>query len=301
MASHSKETAGKVEQSARLVLETVTTTYENWRSDRAIRLGAALAYYGVFAAVPLVTSAMAIAGLVFSAAEIQKFLVESLESVLVDLSEEAQEVVGALADTIDRPATTGGLTALSLVAGIFAASVLFVAIQDSFSMIWKVPVGHGLDYTLRRRGLAFGVVLLVGAGLIASLAVQAIALFVDDRLTFNADLVSWVNDVLVTLATWGVGIIALGVLFQLLIPDRLAWRNVFVTSAITGFLMVVGTWAVGFYFENWGTASLSGVFGGLMIILSWLFYLAQVLLAGAELLKTLEDNRKREPAADVTP
>ena len=92
--------ATTIRQRARSVFRLLRDTYENWRADRAIRLGAALAYYAVFAAVPLLTSAVAIAGIVFSEAEIQAFLVESLEAILTDVPDDIRAVVDNVAGTV---------------------------------------------------------------------------------------------------------------------------------------------------------------------------------------------------------
>ena len=47
----------------------VVETYTSWRSHRTIRLGASLAYYGLFAIVPLLAISFAVAGLVISEAD----------------------------------------------------------------------------------------------------------------------------------------------------------------------------------------------------------------------------------------
>jgi uncharacterized BrkB/YihY/UPF0761 family membrane protein len=57
-------------------------TYQEWRNDRTIRLGAGLAYYGLFAIVPLISLSLLAAGTLFSEQDIQEFLDESLGRVL---------------------------------------------------------------------------------------------------------------------------------------------------------------------------------------------------------------------------
>ena len=92
---------------------------------------------------------------------------------------------------------------------------------------------------------------------------------------------------------------ALGVLLQLMTHGHLAWRHVFITSAITAVMLVLGTWAAGFYFNNFGSTTLTGVSGGVLVGLLWFYYLAQIFIAGAELLKTM-DERSRNPAPTAT-
>jgi membrane protein len=286
--------AATIKQAARSVYALLRATYENWRADRAIRLGAGLAYYAVFAAVPLLTSSVAVAGVIFSEAEIQAFLVESLEAILSEVPADVRAVVDNLAGTIDRSASSGALAAISVVVGVFAASLLFLALQDALNVIWDIPVQRGLRFTLRRRLVAFGVVLLMGVALIASLTVQAVVLVVDEILGGSVGNLLNLDDLVVTLATWAVGIGAIAVLFQSLVEEHLRWRNTLIVAALIAILMVIGTWGVGLYFGNWGSSSLTAVSGGAVVVVTWFYYLAQILIAGAELLRTLEE---RSPVA----
>ncbi len=289
--------AAAIQQAARSVYEVLRATYENWRADRAIRLGAGLAYYAIFAAVPLVTSAIAIAGVLFSEAEIQAFLMESLEAILNEVPADVEGVVDDVAGTIDRSAKSNALAGISVLLGVFAASLLFYALQDALNVIWKIPVQRGIRFTVRRRLVAFAVVLLVGVALIASLAVQTVALVVDEILGGSIGNFLNLNDLVVSLSTWAVGIGAIAVLFQLLIREHLSWRNTLIVAALIAVFMVMGTWGVGFYFSNWGSSSLSALSGGAVILITWLYYLAQILIAGAELLKTLETRAQAATAS----
>jgi membrane protein len=269
--------------------EILKETYESWRADRAIRLGAGLAYYAVFAAVPVLGIALGVAGLVFSEVEIEQYLTERLEGFF---SEELTEAARELASAIGVPEAGGGLTLFGVVSLGFAATVGFIALQDALNMIWGIPVARGLGSTLQRRLLALGAVLLLGGLLVAVLLVHTIAVAVGGLVPAELEVLGFLDDVLVSVAVWGLGVSVLALLFQFLIQDRLAWGTVFVTSAITGVLLIAGTWVLGIYLRNWSSLTLSSVAGSLLAILLWLYYEAQIIVAGAELLKTL-DRRDR--------
>lgn len=293
MTARSRPVIGSLREWAVSVFNLLRATYQNWRSDRAIRMGAGLAYYALFAAVPLISSALAVAGLVFSQSQMEAFLVDSLEVLLTDVSVDLRNLTNTFVETIDRNATIGSLGIVGLISGVFAASLLFVALQDSLNTIWDIPVESGIRQSIRRRALAFGIVLLSGLALIASLAVQAIALVVDEVFSSELEALDVFSNLFVTATTWAVAVAALGLLFQLLTRDHLAWRHVFITAAITAVLLVVGTWATGIYFSNFGATTLTGVSGGVLVVLLWFYYLAQIFIAGAELLKTM-DERSRD-------
>ncbi len=62
--------------------------------------------------------------------------------------------------------------------------------------------------------------------------------------------------------------------------------------------MVVGAQAISWYLTRFGGASMSGAFGALLAMLSWVYYEAQILLGGVQLVKTLTTRRGLLPAAD---
>ncbi len=150
----------------------VVETYTSWRSHRTIRLGASLAYYGLFAIVPLLAISFAVAGLVISEADVEDVLASVLGNVV---DGDGQEFAAQIAESLDATATTGTLGLIGLGSLLLTASLVFVALQDAFDTIWELPVSSGTWATVRRRLIAFAVVLLAGGLLVASFAVVSIS------------------------------------------------------------------------------------------------------------------------------
>ena len=136
-------------------------------------------------------------------------------------------------------------------------------------------------------------VFLAGALLLAILLVQTLAVFVDEFFPGEFEILSFLNDLIVTGSMWTLGVLALAVLFRLLVRQPLSWQHVLVASGITAILAIAGSWALGFYFERFGSLSVGGVVGSLLVILVWLYYESQILIGGAELLKVLDRRGQR--------
>jgi len=272
-------------QSVLTTAEVLRATYSEWYSDRAMRLGASLAYYALFAAVPLVILATAIAGSLFSEADIAEFITEQLESIVSD------DIVAAFAEvaaSIGASGTVGNLTALGLVAGLFGGSVIFLAFQDTLSIIWDIPVETGLRQSVERKLVAFAIVLAISLALAASLLFHTIVVLLNDLIPDILDMQTVLAELLISLLTLVVGIATLAALFQLLVHKPLDWSAVLVASTVVILLLIVGNWALGVYFDVFGSASVTGVLGSLVVLLLWLYYQAQIVVAGAELLKVLD-------------
>jgi membrane protein len=262
----------------------VADTYEAWRADRTIRLGAGLAYYALFAVVPVLMLAVWSASLLVSRADVEEALRDALDGLL-DPSNAA--TAAELAEMLARGTTRTSLGIIGLASLLLAASLLFVALQDALNMIWDVPVQPGVRTGLRRRVLAFVIVLLLGAYLVAAVLVSSIGRVVERLVPAESTVIHTLSGVIDGLSSWAIGIATLALLLRLLAPVELAWRHVLVGGALTAVLVVIGTQLLGLYIGHVASVSFSGVAGTLLLFLIWLYYEAQMILVGAEFTKVV--------------
>jgi len=264
--------------------EVVGATYRSWRSNRTLRLGAGLAYYGLFTIVPLLTLSLALSSAVFSTDQVAAFLSAQIKDVL---GQEAAALSSSLMQEV--MGTVGaGLGLLGLGALLFAASVLFVALQDALNVIWHAPYLPGFRQTVRRRMLAFGIVLLAGSLLVATFALATMVGAVDALVPFEIALLDAIEGIVVDIGSWMLLTAVLSVVFRLLPPSEVRWRDALVGALVTTVALVIGARLVGVYFDNVGARSLTGAAGGVLLSLGWIYVAAQIVLAGAELTCALD-------------
>lgn len=274
--------------SIRAGVATLIAAYREWRDDRAVRLGAGLAYYALFAAIPIVTIAVAMAGILFSQAEIESFVAERVESLL---GGRVPSAAPELAREIDASTTFTSLGVMGVATLVVAASVFFVAVQDAFNILWGVPKQRGMAMSLRRRLTGVVLVFLVGGFLGATLLVGSLASAINEILPGDSPVADAFDTLLASLGSAAVGIGTLVLLFKLLIREEVAWRHLAVGCAVTDVLLVLGTWGFAIYLATFASFSLSGVAGALLAMLVWMYLMAQILLYGAELVKVLSRSR----------
>lgn len=270
----------------RAVAAILTATYEGWRDDRCARLGAGLAYYGLFALVPVLLLAVAMADIIFSAAEVQAALAEPLARLL---DRDAEELAGAMAEAFAGSDVGSGLGVVGLVSTLVAASLVFVALQDAFNVIWQVPYQAGLRRSLRRRLLSLAVVLGIGLVVVVSLAAQAVIGLLGDFLPMDHALVNNLTDAVVRLVPLLVGGTALALLFALLPPVPVDRRAAAVAGVTTVVALALGAVGVGVYLQRFGANSAQQAAGSVFVVLTGIYVESQILLAGAELTKVLTD------------
>ena len=258
-------------------------TYEQWRDHRTVRLGAGIAYYGLFALVPLLALALAIAGLVISRGDVQSYLTEQLSDWL---GIDADDIARALTDALDGTGTLTGLGVLGAVSLFLTASVLVVAVQDAFNTIWERPVRPGFRHTVMRRLVAFAVIAGAGAVVIASFVLNSVAGLIT-RLMPDAAFVESFEELFGAATSWALGVGVVTLLFRYLTDARVPWPAALAGGAATAGVLALSTTLISAYLRRYAATSLVGVTGSVFLVLVWIFLVGQIVLAGAEFTRVL--------------
>lgn len=265
----------------RRLLDFGKQTISNWSEDKALRLGAALAYYAVFSIPPLLLIVIGIIGLVYADAGAK---VEQQIGMLM-----GSDAAKAMMSGVQQKGETGGVigTIVGVAILLLGASGVFGELQDAMNTIWKVKPRPGSTWwvMLRDRFLSFTMVLSIAFLLLVSLmvsaAVAAFGGYLSSRLPAGEALGHGLDLALsVSITTF---------LFALIfkyVPDvKLTWKDVFTGAFATAILFTIGKWLIGLYLGQSSIGSAYGAAGSLVIMLSWVYYSALILFLGAEFTK----------------
>ncbi|HSK76689.1 MAG TPA: YihY/virulence factor BrkB family protein [Thermoanaerobaculia bacterium] len=258
-------------------------SFQEWKDDDALSLGAALAYYTIFSLAPMLLIAISVAGLVFGREAAQGELVGQMRGLVGQQGAEAIQTMVANAGKQGSGGVLG--TILGIVTILFGATGVFAQLQSSLNKIWNVEAkpGQGIWSFLRNRILSFGMVLGIGFLLLVSLAVSAAIAALDTYATglFPA------AEVVIGIVTAAFGLAVITVLFAMIfryLPDvKIAWKDVWTGAAVTSVLFLIGKVLIGLYLGNSTVASTYGAAGSLVILLLWIYYSTQILFFGAEI------------------
>jgi len=80
----------------------------------------------------------------------------------------------------------------------------------------------------------------------------------------------------------GLVVVLFAMMFRYLPDVEVRWRDVWVGSAMTAFLFLIGKWALGLYLGSGAAGSAYGAASSLVTLLLWIYYSSQILLFGAE-------------------
>ena len=254
---------------------------QSWSRNNASLLAAALTYYTIFALAPLLVIAVAVAGVVFGDADVRRAVLAEVES---EFGPEVREVVLNLITNASKSKDSRFATIASAVVLLAASSNLFAQLQRALNMIWglRPDPEAGVLNIIRKRALAFGMVLVLGLLLLLSFATSAIITAVGDRLAF------WLPGIgaLLPQINFLASLVILTVLFALLfkvLPDaQLTWKDVLLGAIITTLLFMLVRSLLGLYLASGLSTSTYGAAGSLVVILLFAYFSAQIFLFGAE-------------------
>lgn len=265
----------------------------DFMADKATRLSAALAYYAVFSMAPLLIVAISIAGAVFgedaAGGAVKQELTGSLGPATAEVVQDMIKGAGG-----------GGKGPLMAVVGftllLVSATGFFAELKDAMNTVWNITPakGGGLRALTMDRFLSLVMVLGVGFLLLVSLVVSAVLAAANAWLEtmFMVPAVVW------HLLNFGVSLAMVTGLFAMIfriLPDaELRWSDVWVGAFLTSALFALGKTLLAVYLGRPGAASMYGAAGALVLILSWVYYTANIVLFGAEFTQVLARSRGRE-------
>src|SRR5205809_770099 len=125
-------------------------TARSWMEHKAPRLGAALAFYTIFAITPVFLIVLAIAGFWFGEEAARRQLFDQLQGLL---GQEGGEAIQAVVAAANKPKTGAWATLAALVTLLVGATGVFVQLQDALNTIWNVrrEPGRGLRHFIKDR------------------------------------------------------------------------------------------------------------------------------------------------------
>jgi len=253
-----------------------TAAFKGWRADRATSMGAALAFYTLFSLAPVLLLAIAMASLFVGRGDAEALLMAQISQMMGD--EGAATVKTLLEAAGERngkyPAMVG--TALLLL----GAATVFKELQADLDEIWKCKreKAKGAWGFVRDRLLAFGMVLAIGFLLLVSLVASTVLSALSDFWFGSPALLRGGEFALSFLVVT----LLFAMIYKLLPSTKIDWDDVWVGAAATSLLFWVGKYLIGVYLSKSTVASSFGAAGTIVVVISWVYYSAQIFLFGAE-------------------
>jgi membrane protein len=241
---------------------------------------------------------VAIAGLVFGRDAAQNAITAQFSDLMGQQTAEVLQsaIASAAGKSSSIIATIIGIATL-----IATASGVFGEMQAALNSIWKAkPQATTVSRLIGARAISLGLVAALGFLLIVSLVISAGLTAFGNYL----DTVLPMGKLVLPALNFVVSVVLLAILFGAIykvLPDRsLQWNDVIIGALITSVLFNIGKSLIAWYIGSSAIASSYGAAGGLIVLLLWVYYSAQIFLFGSEFTKTYANQRGSKQGKPVS-
>ena len=251
--------------------------------DNVLTRGAAIAFYAVTAIAPVLFIATAIAGLFLGPAAASSAVRYQLRQLMSP--ESADLLQGAIVHVRGIHHSVQG-SLIGLVALVVTASGVFTEMEDALNVIWKAPRTESYWHqVIRGRIVSLALVVAMGFVFMASLVIAAgigmLARFIGHNTSLGEFVINAIN--LGTSFGWIAFLFA--IIYKLMPNKELYWRDVIVGAMGTAVLFLAGQALISLYLSRFLVTNIYGAAGGVIVLLVWVYYSAQIFLLGAEFTK----------------
>lgn len=166
---------------------------------------------------------------------------------------------------------------------IIGATGIFVHLKDAINTVWGIEKKRfeGLVGLVRVRAISFTSILVIVFVLLVSLLFGAGLTALLERISLAGD-TSFILALLGNLVSLGMTTLVFALMYKYLPDADVKWRDVWVGAFFTAVFFVAGNFAIGKYLGTSNLGELYGIAGSVLILLTWVYYAAQILLFGAE-------------------
>jgi membrane protein len=266
----------------------VRVTFNQWSQDNAPRLAAALAYYTVLSAAPLLVISVAVADLFFGKDAVEGQLAWEIQSFV---GGDAAQAIQAAIQGSHRAASGALATVLSIATLVVGASSVIVELHDALNLIWGVkPAGQTTwreDILGFLKERFFSSVIVIGAGclllisLLLSVSITAVGKFFLPLLPSS----EWLLHSAAFVVSFVVVLLLFAAVYKLIPDVRLKWSDVAIGASVTSLLFTIGKQLIALYLGRVGFESTYGAAWAVVLFLVWVYYSAQLFFLGAEFTK----------------
>lgn len=274
----------------------VKETFGQFFQEESFFHGAALAYYAVFALVPMIYLSLISFGKFVG----QQTMLEIIDKVL-------REQIG-LNDTSAIMQVMSGLNfekgnfvlnVVGIVALLISSSALLASLRTSLNAFLDVDVVFDnrkkrFVHNLRSRGISIVFLPIFGLMLIVIYFGQTFILSFGENLFQGfgplENVLFWIVQHVVSI---GANILLFAVVFKYLHDGYVPWRLALSGALVTSVLLYLGQLLIKYYLHNYFFGSSVGVPGTLLVLLAWMYYSSQIIFLGAKFMKVHADQVER--------
>lgn len=263
----------------------IISTIREFIAERSFLHGAALAYYAVFALVPILYLSVAVFGRIVGQ--------ETMVSIITDFltNQIGLTDVSGILEFLNQMDFGGGnffMEIIGMLALMFSSTALINSLRRSMNEFYNLDKMSGSRKRLIVRDALFrllSMLFITGTTILMVVLYFAETLFlsVGNDLLENYDTL---NSLFTYIAQHGIPLVANGIIFSFVFKylhdGKVKWSRAIQGGLVTSVLLYLGQLVIQYYLKNYFFAADVGVIGTVLVILVWVYYSSQIIFLGAK-------------------
>jgi len=270
------------------LVEIAKSSLRKWQSHNATLRAAALAFFIILPLPSVLLISADIYSQFFGQTQGMQLLIQQISALL---GPTIGSLVAQLLQGASNPLNSFYNSVFSIIFAVAGVIGAFSVLQDTFNVLWdvrKLPRRRSIKTRMLERFVPFDLV-LGAAAIVLGLLVFTNLLVSSVRSTLESSVGTLVASVFLLLfqaiLSLGSGILLFAIIFKELPDTRVDWGDVWLGAVITGVAFTVLNNLFSFYLQTFPVTSLAIAAGSLIILLLWVFVIAEILLYGAQFTK----------------
>ncbi|WP_343633163.1 YihY/virulence factor BrkB family protein [Fluviicola sp.] len=267
-------------------------TFIEFFQENSFFHGAALAYYAVFAIIPIIYLALISFGKIMGQEEILRLI-----KVLLEEQVGLKDSSGLLSflSEVHFEKSSVILNIIGIIALMFSSSALISSLRMSINEFYDIHVKIDdrrtkFFYTILTKLISVFMLAVFGVSIVLLYTAETIFLSLSGELFGWLHIESkWVMEAVGQLVSVGINTILFALVYKFLHDGRVLWKLVLSGGLLTACLLHVGQIGLKFYLTNFFFGSQMGIAGTLLIFLAWMYYTSQIIFLGAKFVKVYSE------------
>lgn len=267
-------------------------TFAEFFQENSFFHGAALAYYAVFAIIPIIYLAVISFGTIMGQEEILR-LIKILLEEQVGLKD-SSGILDFLSE-VHFEKSSMLLNVIGIIALMFSSSALISSLRMSINEFYDIQV------TIEdRKTKIFHAVLtkLISVFMLAVFGVSIVLLYTGETIfmSISSELYTslhlkqqWIMSGVEHVVAIGINTILFALVYKFLHDGKVIWKLAFSGGLLTSCLLYIGQIGLKYYLTNYFFGSQMGIAGTLLIFLAWMYYSSQIIFLGAKFIKVYSE------------
>lgn len=270
---------------SQLLLKAFWEALKEYVQEGAFHHGAALAYYTLFAFIPIIYLTTSIYGRIIGQQNMREVVGAILKSGLgIQDSGSILKLVESM--SIDKPNFFLELASIGIL--LYTCSAFMISLKRSLNEFFNVSKKSREESNLFMEiiGFRFVGVLLLAVFALVIILFYFLQIFIFSALTswlqWNNGFVNFSLQIVHILFTLLSNILIFSLIFKYMHNAKVTWRVARNGAIATAILLYLSQWLIGYYLHHYFVMGTLGVANSIFIMLAWVHYSAQIVFFGAK-------------------